>query len=543
MASTNPSSVLRDSQIAGNPLVWLVVTMLVVVVAYVWMEQVTVEILPDPVKKLSPEAVSRNLEQAESIFKQETMAITSNSDQERAQQYLEAELIEDTIEPLFQAAEQHMDLGQYVLPETDNAWYDYQQILTFAPDNNKAQSGQTRIRNLFIDNAEIALEAGDFAEAENWLAQLDVVKPGGTIQEDLRQTIKTQIEEQARIRIAEQKEQEKMLKIENSLAQAQEEENISPINYNKIKDLYHRVLELEPKNTRALEGMDRLVDGLLDQAETALRAGDLDRSREFLQRTAAIEPDNRRLGSVQLAYDTRLSQLEEQKQPEQQSVSSEQQPGEPVVIETPEPIGQAQQLLVETESEQAPDAIDQAVQSLEGAIIIEEVTAEEIAQLKRNESMDKGIGAYYNGDYNSSFELLYPLAEEGYARAQFRIGVMYRYGRSVSKNSDLSEKWFTAALPSILKFAQKGVPWAQTDLGTAYEVGISLKQDYERAAHWYRLAADQNYAGAQTNLGVLYANGEGVDYSRSEAVYWLRKAANQGDLVAIENLKIMGVTL
>jgi tetratricopeptide (TPR) repeat protein len=330
-----------------------------------------------------------------------------------------------------------------------------------------------------------------------------------------------------------------MLKIENSLTQAQEEENNSPINYNQIKDLYRRVLELDPKNSRALEGMERLVDGMLDQAETALRTGDLDRSREFLQRTAAIEPDNKRLSSVQLAYDTRSSQLEEQGQSEQ----PEQQSGEPVEIETPEPTGQAQQSLVETESEQAPDAIDQAVQSLEGAIIIEEVTAEEIAQLKRNESMDKGIGAYYNGDYNSSFELLYPLAEDGYARAQFRIGVMYRYGRSVSKNPDLSEKWFTAALPSILKFAQKGVPWAQTDLGTAYEVGISLKQDYERAAHWYRLAADQNYAGAQTNLGVLYANGEGVDYSRSEAVYWLRKAANQGDLVAIENLKIMGVTL
>ena len=57
------------------------------------------------------------------------------------------------------------------------------------------------------------------------------------------------------------------------------------------------------------------------------------------------------------------------------------------------------------------------------------------------------------------------------------------------------------------------------------------------------MAAEQDYAGAQTNLGVLYANGEGVNYSRSEAVFWLKKAADKGDLVAIENLRIMGITL
>ena len=146
-------------------------------------------------------------------------------------------------------------------------------------------------------------------------------------------------------------------------------------------------------------------------------------------------------------------------------------------------------------------------------------------------------------DYDGAAGKIKIATPAGNPRAQFRIGVMYRYGRSVAKNPDLSEKWFTEALPDILKLAQQGLPWAQTDLGTAYELGISLNQDFERAAYWYKLAAQQEYAGAQTNLGVLYANGEGVDYSRSEAVFWLKKAAKQGDLVAIENLKIMGVTL
>jgi TPR repeat protein len=186
---------------------------------------------------------------------------------------------------------------------------------------------------------------------------------------------------------------------------------------------------------------------------------------------------------------------------------------------------------------------DESVQIASNATIIEETSAEEIAELARIAELEKGIRAYYDGNYNTSFELLYPLAEEGEARAQFRIGVMYRYGRSVSKNSDLSEKWFTLALPTVLRRAQTGDAWAQTDLGTAYEIGISLTQDFERAAYWYRLAAEQNYPGAQTNLGVLYANGEGVSYNRSKAVFWLKKAASQGDLVALQNLSVMGEKL
>jgi len=152
-----------------------------------------------------------------------------------------------------------------------------------------------------------------------------------------------------------------------------------------------------------------------------------------------------------------------------------------------------------------------------------------------------GIRAYYDGEYAKSFELLYPLAQEGVTRAQFRIGIMYQFGRSVAKNSDLAEKWFTDALPELLRQSQKGEAWAQTDLGTAYEFGISLQQDFERAAHWYQKAANQGYAGAQTNLGVLYAQGDGVPYNRSKAVEWLRKAGAQGDRVANENLSILGV--
>lgn len=59
------------------------------------------------------------------------MEISKSTDAERTQEFLEVEFIENSIDPLFFAANDHMDLVQYVLPEQDNAYHDYQQIITF----------------------------------------------------------------------------------------------------------------------------------------------------------------------------------------------------------------------------------------------------------------------------------------------------------------------------------------------------------------------------------------------------------------------------
>ena len=64
-----------------------------------------------------------------------------------------------------------------------------------------------------------------------------------------------------------------------------------------------------------------------------------------------------------------------------------------------------------------------------------------------------GLTAYEKADYTTALRLWRPLAEQGNARAQFNLGLMYANGR--------------------------GVP-----------------QDYAQAVKWYRLAADQGIADA-----------------------------------------------
>lgn len=74
------------------------------------------------------------------------------------------------------------------------------------------------------------------------------------------------------------------------------------------------------------------------------------------------------------------------------------------------------------------------------------------------------------------------------------------------------------------------------NLGRLYAAGHGVAQDYDKAAHWYRKAANQGLNFALNNLGTLYANGLGVkkDYIQANALY--RAAAIQGNVVSEYNL-------
>jgi uncharacterized protein len=49
-----------------------------------------------------------------------------------------------------------------------------------------------------------------------------------------------------------------------------------------------------------------------------------------------------------------------------------------------------------------------------------------------------------------------------------------------------------------------------------YEKGQGMAQDYNEAVKWFRLAAEQGYAGGQANLGTMYGEGKGVPLHNAE---------------------------
>jgi TPR repeat protein len=113
-------------------------------------------------------------------------------------------------------------------------------------------------------------------------------------------------------------------------------------------------------------------------------------------------------------------------------------------------------------------------------------------------------------------------AESGDAKAQFELGVMYRFGQSVSKDEVEAARWFRKA-------AEQKNALAQFNLGVAYTNGEGVPKNEAEAVRWYRKAAEQGNAEAQHSLGVAYVNGEGVPKNENEAYFWLTLEASALD--------------
>jgi TonB family protein len=87
-------------------------------------------------------------------------------------------------------------------------------------------------------------------------------------------------------------------------------------------------------------------------------------------------------------------------------------------------------------------------------------------------------------------------------------------------------KEYTTALRLWRPLAEQGLARAQNNLGVMYENGRGVRQDIIEALKWYRLAAEQGYAGAQNNLALIYAIGRVVRRDPVRAYMWFSLAAS-----------------
>ena len=59
--------------------------------------------------------------------------------------------------------------------------------------------------------------------------------------------------------------------------------------------------------------------------------------------------------------------------------------------------------------------------------------------------LDDGVAAAKRGDYATAFQEWRPLAEQGHAKAQYYLGVMYAMGKGVLENDVETVKLFRKA--------------------------------------------------------------------------------------------------
>jgi len=127
---------------------------------------------------------------------------------------------------------------------------------------------------------------------------------------------------------------------------------------------------------------------------------------------------------------------------------------------------------------------------------------------------------------------LQKLAESGDAKAQFKLGMMYRIGEGVPKNPAKAAEWLENA-------AAQGNANAQYNLGMMCRVGDGVPENSAKAAEWFEKAAAQGNVNAQYNLGVMYDTGDGVPIKPVKALEWFQKAAAQGDTMSQNKLGMM----
>jgi TPR repeat protein len=162
---------------------------------------------------------------------------------------------------------------------------------------------------------------------------------------------------------------------------------------------------------------------------------------------------------------------------------------------------------------------------------------------------EKGYNYYVvpgtgNRDYQQAAYWFQKAADQGYAEAQFMLGLFFENGLGVGKDKDQARVWYQKAADqgnedakAALRQLDGGIdpeitPTAareRYEMAFNYQNGYGgLHPDLKHALYWYRKAADQGYANAQYALGQSYEVGRGVERDPAQAQAWYQKAADQG---------------
>ncbi len=103
--------------------------------------------------------------------------------------------------------------------------------------------------------------------------------------------------------------------------------------------------------------------------------------------------------------------------------------------------------------------------------------------------VDEGVAAKQADDYSQAFQQCKALADQGRAKAQNKLGLMYREGLGVVQNYQHATNWFR-------KSATQGDAEGQYHLGESYNYGQGVTQDLVLAYMLYNLAAATGFEPA-----------------------------------------------
>lgn len=112
------------------------------------------------------------------------------------------------------------------------------------------------------------------------------------------------------------------------------------------------------------------------------------------------------------------------------------------------------------------------------------------------QQLEKGFEYYDANKYVEAINIWKPLAEQGFAKAQCALAILYYYGVGVTQDYYAAVSWFRKA-------AEQGNAYAQYSLGWCYEHGEGVTRNIDEAIRWYKKAVENGHKGAQERLDNL----------------------------------------
>jgi TPR repeat protein len=135
--------------------------------------------------------------------------------------------------------------------------------------------------------------------------------------------------------------------------------------------------------------------------------------------------------------------------------------------------------------------------------------------------MDVADDLYGNGHFFDAFHAYKALAEDGSAKAQEKVGMMYRDAQGVEQDFREALQWFEKA-------AAQDDTQAMISVGFLYGNGQGVPRNYSEEMKWIRRAAEANDPAGQYDLGVMIMEGRQTPGFERESASWIDKAAQQG---------------
>lgn len=225
---------------------------------------------------------------------------------------------EEEVQRLLTAAERFLSDDKLTSPPDGNAYSSYQDVLQLDPENVTALEGIKEIASRFLQQAEQQAKAQEFGRARAFMAAAVQVFPRHPDIRKLQDTV-TSLEEQQKDALLEaqaqqtsalqaaraEREREKKRRADTIAGLLAEGESLlSAGNLNSPADnnaaaKYKQVLNIDPANVDALNGLDAVAAKLVKQARAAIENGLLDEAEALLKGAQTISPSGPEMLRIQ----------------------------------------------------------------------------------------------------------------------------------------------------------------------------------------------------------------------------------------------------